>query len=35
MQLPDIKAGGRAPTRAIATVGAIALIAGMMYSRDE
>jgi hypothetical protein len=35
MQLPDLKAGGRAPTRAIATVGAIALIAGMMYSRDE
>ncbi len=33
--LPEFKASGHLPTRTIATVGAIALIAGMMYSRDE
>lgn len=35
MQLPDFKSGSRAPTRAIATVAGVALIAGMVYSRDR
>ena len=34
LQMPDFK-GGRHPTHTIAAVGAIALIAGMMYSRDQ
>jgi hypothetical protein len=35
MQLPDLKTSGRAPARAIATVAGVALIAGMVYSRDR
>ena len=34
-QLPDVKSGTRTPTRAIVTVGAIALLAGILYSKDE
>jgi len=35
LQIPDLKSGARVPSRAIATVGAVALIAGIMYSKDE
>ena len=34
-QLPDVKSGTRTPTRAMVTVGAVALLAGIMYSKDE
>ena len=35
LQIPDLKSGTRTPTRAMITVGAVALLAGIMYSKDE
>jgi len=35
MQVPETKVGGRTPARTIATVAGVALIAGMVYSRER
>ena len=35
LQIPEAKAGGRAPARTIATIAGVALIAGMVYSRER